>query len=67
MPKIKEVEKETCPQGRKKRDKLAITSREEVVSRLIGKWKGGKIVFEFLKNNQDRKKRESKRKKDEIS
>lgn len=61
MPKIEEVEKKSHPQVRKRRNKWAITRREEMLGKLARKWKGDNIIIKVFENNKDSKKEEAKK------
>lgn len=62
VAKIEGVEKETHPQVWKRTNKLATIEEKAVVGRPSRKWKSGEIIIEFLENNGDKRKRESKEK-----
>lgn len=59
---MKEVEKKTRSQIRKKRYKMATIDREKVVGKLAEKWKSGDITTKISEINKNKKKKRSKRK-----
>lgn len=63
---MEEIEKETRPRVRKRKNKLVIIGGKEVVGRSIWKQKGSETIFKFLENNRDKKKRKSKGKRDRF-
>lgn len=67
MPKIEQVEKETCMQVRKTQCNMATTSEKKVVGKLAGKWKSNGTIAEISKNNGDKRKKKSKRKRVQMS
>lgn len=62
MPKMEEVKEETHMQIRKTRCNMATIDRKKVVGKLAEKWKGSSTIAEISKNNRDRGKKRSKKK-----